>query len=330
MEDKSKAYGLALIYDSLSGNTDPASEEALEKWLSESDENRTLYAQAREIHVAMEYAEPDTSFDASLAYSGFLDRKNKHTSRNVFKRKAWRYVAVAAGLLLAFTTGSYWSAQEPHTSNQQIATVVVAKGSKSRTVLQDGTIVWLNSDSKLEVADKFGQGERKIKLVGEAFLQVAHDSNRPFIVEANTLAIKVHGTSFNVSCYPEQPDVTVSLVEGSVELVTKDGKKMMMQPNQTFAYNSRSNSYQQIHGIQEQELAWRDAKLIFKNKRFSEIVIELERMFDIQIEVNRKEVLNRRFTGDFVNNEGITEVMEVMSSLGKFSYEVNGRTVHIF
>ncbi|GGH22336.1 DUF4974 domain-containing protein [Sphingobacterium alkalisoli] len=328
MEDKSKEYWLEIIYDSLSGNITDETQKELDTWMLSSAKNQAFYNEIVELYTLMDFSSPNEVFNANAAYQQFLSRKHKTVYS--FRQKVLPYISVAAGLLIAFTLGNYWTKDQQLPTGHLVSTITVEKGSKTKTVLQDGSVVWLNSDTELEVASDFGISERRIKITGEAFFEVTHDDEAPFIVETSGLDVQVHGTSFNVSCYPEQHDIRVTLVEGSVELSSKNGKTFRMQPSQTVIYDAKEKSYTLIKGIPDYELAWRESKFIFKNKKFSELTVELERIFDVQIQVNDKALLNRKLTGDFINNEGIAEILEVMSSLGKFSYKINGRQIEIF
>lgn len=207
--------------------------------------------------------------------------------------------------------------------------IAVGKGSQSKTILPDGTEVWLNSATKLEIDRNFGIKDRRIKIEGEAFFNVTHDQQKPFIIKTSSLDVKVHGTSFNLSCYRGE-DTRVALVEGSVELISERGESVFLKPHDIVIYGQEGGKFQRSQEILQEEYGWRESKFVFKNRRFVHIVTQLERMFNVEIHVTDQRILNKRFSGDFVNNESISDMMDIMAKVGEFSYQINGREIQVY
>ncbi len=327
MEDKSEVYWLELIYDSLSGNIEEDRVMKLKDWCEQSAENQIFYEQALLFFNMIDFGISSDDYDREAAFQEFIGRQKKQNPVSLYRRTL-PYVAIAAGLILAFFWGTYASRQDvvPERKGMVIA---VDRGSKSKTVLPDGTEVWLNSATRLEVDNNFGDKERRIRVKGEAYFDVTHDQQRPFIIETGSLDVKVHGTSFNLSCYPEE-EVRVALIEGSVELMSNRGQSLLLRPNEIVAYHPETATFHMTKNVLREEYGWRDSKFVFKDRKFELIVKQLERMFDIEIQVTNERMLNKRFTGDFINNEGITEILNIMAKVGEFSYSIKGRQVEIY
>ena len=110
------------------------------------------------------------------------------------------------------------------TGNQRLSdqtlsySVESPRGSKLKLSLPDGTSVWLNADSKLLYDNNFGINNRNVTLCGEGYFEVSKNKNLPFQVVSDDIKVEVLGTKFNVKNYPEDPNIKVALLEGSVML----------------------------------------------------------------------------------------------------------------
>ncbi len=327
MRDDEKAYWHEVIYDVLSGNADISTRIKLNHWRSSSKDHELFYQQSITLYTDLENVLPKNDFVSESAYEDFLDRKGITTIDKL--RRVLPLLAAAAALLIVFFAALSWYGERDKGFDTAPTVLIVQKGSKTKATLPDGSVIWVNSDTKLEILPSFGDKDRRIKLSGEAYFKIAHDDACPFIVEASSLAVKVHGTSFNVSNYPNDPEIRVALIEGSVELIGADGDSHLLNPQQTMLYKRKTKSFVLSKLNTSDQSAWRESKYIFKDKHFKMIVTELERMFDVDIQVLDDRLLQRKFTGDFVQNESITEILDVMASVGEFTYERIGRKITI-
>lgn len=119
--------------------------------------------------------------------------------------------------------------------------LIIPRGKTYRLVLEDGTKVWLNSETELSYPSRFAGTKREVKLLGEAFFEVTPDKERPFYVKANGMDIRVLGTSFNVSAYQDSESTSTTLVEGSVAVSTTNGAERTITPSERLAYNKKSH-----------------------------------------------------------------------------------------
>ena len=100
-------------------------------------------------------------------------------------------------------------------------TLNVPRGSKLVTIkLSDGTMVWLTSESSLRYPASFAAIERKVEITGEAYFEVAHNPAMPFIVKKDAMEIKVLGTHFNINTYEDEGIDKITLLEGSIKILT--------------------------------------------------------------------------------------------------------------
>ncbi len=190
-------------------------------------------------------------------------------------------------------------------------------------VLSDGTTVWLNAASKLEYPDQFAGDERRVKLTGEAFFQVAKDASKPFRIEVESSVIEVLGTSFNVNAY--QKEVNTSLVEGKVKIMSQ-GREAYLSPGNE-AIISSDKIHVQAADIQK-NTAWQRGEFLLDGSSFKEIINQISRWYNVDF-VNVEEMaLDNRFSGTLSRESRLSEVLKILSYTTNRKFEIDGR--HIF
>ena len=188
---------------------------------------------------------------------------------------------------------------------EQYNTLHVPYGKHFELKLSDGSVAYLNSGSSLKYPVKFIKGkERRVYLTGEAFLEVAKDTENPFIVDATDLSIRVFGTKFNVSAYPEDKVKEVVLVEGSVGMYT--GTELLEDKDGTVLSPGTKGSYDNTQGnITTQPVvtsiytSWVKGVLVFRNTTFENILKKLERHYDVEIINKNSKLTSATFNASF-------------------------------
>lgn len=213
-------------------------------------------------------------------------------------------------------------------------TLKVPYGKLFDLILSDGTTVKLNAGSSIKYPVKFIAGlNREVFLEGEAFFDVTTDTENPFIVNMNEIGIRVLGTKFNASSYPEDDQINTVLVEGSINIYkTKNAKTQntatLLKPNQIASWSKTDKNIV----IQETDVdihtAWINGRIRFRHLTFAKIVKKLERKYDVEI-VNNNEALNEEmFTASF-DIEPIEEVLKVFQNNYGLSYTINDKLIII-
>ncbi|MGD9930721.1 MAG: FecR family protein [Mangrovibacterium sp.] len=169
--------------------------------------------------------------------------------------------------------------------------VIIPYGKKSMIQLSDGTLVWLNAGSQLIYPSTFQRKKREVVLIGEAYFDVAKNPNKPFIVRTADMHVKVLGTRFDVSAYPEDPVVETILEEGSValEVVSKkfahSGEEVILKPNQKISLNKEDG----VANIKTVDVSmytsWKDGILKTDREDLVRVIKKVERYYNIQIEM---------------------------------------------
>lgn len=213
-------------------------------------------------------------------------------------------------------------------------TIKIPYGKRFELQLSDGTIVHLNSGTTLKYPVKFIAGEnRQVFLDGEAFFDVTKDKTHPFVVNADNLNIRVLGTHFNVSNYPEDNSTDVVLVEGSVGLYT--GKEQFNAEKNTILKPGFKGSYSKINNhiktkavVTDVYTAWIKGGLTFRDMTFRDISKKLERHYNITIVNQNSKLSGEKFNASF-GDEPIAKVLSYFNEIHGINYTLKNNEVLI-
>lgn len=255
-----------------------------------------------------------------------LERKNN-------RFRIWWAAAVLIPFLFLVGSVAFLAERAGIFSDTEYAEFVVPCGEQMRVVLQDGTIVQLNSDTRLKYPKKFGMFSRTVELQGEGYFEVAKEKTRPFIVDVHGIEVKVTGTKFNVKAYAPEENVWVTLDEGSVLLKSSQGKEYPLLPGESAEYNRQTGvcHISRPEDI-EQVSSWRSNSLNFYLAPLKDIVKVLERQYDVQFIIPDSTLLNNRFTLSTakVNVKDVLNDLEAVSHIAfketqKGVFEIAGK-----
>lgn len=210
---------------------------------------------------------------------------------------------------------------ERETQNNQI---IVPKGGEYKLILADGTRVWMNSLSELEFPSRFTGKERRIKLSGEAYFEVAKDKEKPFIVEMGDNEIKVLGTSFDINNYNGK--FVTTLVTGKVEIVIKK-QGYLLHPSMQLREENGKVTLSEVDT--KEFVAWKDGWFVFNKQRLEEVLDILSRWYDIEIIYKTPEIKDLHFTGTIRRHSDINEMLNFLEKTGAIKFTMQGRTVEI-
>jgi hypothetical protein len=211
--------------------------------------------------------------------------------------------------------------------------IIVPRGKIFKIILSDGTRVWLNADTKISFPQKFLATEdtRTVFLDGEAFFEVAHNKDQPFIVKSNDLEIEVLGTRFNLSSYASSDQISTTLVEGSVKINnSKDSiAELILKPSYQAAFNKNTEKLEAYKVNTSDFTAWMHNKVLFRNEAFKDLILKFERAYNVSIINQIPELENERFTGEF-DKENIEVILKTFSSRLDFRYKIENKTITIY
>lgn len=208
-------------------------------------------------------------------------------------------------------------------SSEEMAEVTVPYGEQVQVVLQDGTIVQLNSGSHLQYPKSFGLFERNVKLTGEGYFKVAKELGRPFMVNLNEINVKVTGTKFNAKAYPDDNKISVSLEEGHVNIIDKKNNIYPLKVGESADYN-RNSGICTVNKVEDMTLhtAWRTKSLNFYRTPLCDIIKTLERQYEVQFSVSDSALLNYRFSIS-TSRIKLDEILNDLEKVSKIRFKLN-------
>ncbi len=213
---------------------------------------------------------------------------------------------------------------EANLSPVEMNELYVPQGGEYYIVLEDGTRVWLNSATKLEFPPHFDKDKREIAIHGEAYLEVAHNSEKPFYVETGGSRIHVTGTAFNVRNYSDEQTSSVALVQGRVQMENTDNEGILavLTPSKKFVMSHNSGKYTVETANLELELAWRKGLFAFENEPLSSIARMLERWYNIKIDIDPAISANR-YSGFINRHKSISQVVDILQRTNELRFVTN-------
>ena len=218
---------------------------------------------------------------------------------------------------------------DDHDGVPEYNTLRIPHGKTFKVVLSDGTLVHLNAGSSLRYPVKFQKHEnREVVLIGEGFFEVTKNESSPFIVTSGGVDVRVLGTKFNVTSYPEDKRQNTVLVEGSVRIYETGStydveNSTLLSPGYKAEWNPEAKNMQLEKVPTELYTGWINGKLMMKEMVFSNIVKRLQRHYNVNITSEYQELNNRVFTATF-EKESIKEVLETFKLETPFDYEIEG------
>lgn len=209
--------------------------------------------------------------------------------------------------------------------NSTPTSIKIPKGKRFQLILSDGSKLWINSDTYVEYASVFNGNERRIKVIGEVYLEVAHHPRKPFIVEAYNTTIKVLGTKFNVSAYPENVMISATLIEGSVLF----NDETVLSPNEQLSFNKHtSKSILQKVDV-SQYISWMDGVYEFNNISLIDLAKLFNRLYDVDIEITSDSASTKFFTGAIHTSIPCIEMFNMIMKTTKINYSIDKEKITI-
>lgn len=297
---------------------------AVNEWFTTEEGIHYLSSRIEQESFAMTENEIDRWVDHSIPETKMKARFLTQISPEVSKTSIYHRWMIAAVLIpFLFLIGSiaFLADRVGLFSTTEFAELSTPCGEQLHVILQDGTKIQLNSDSRLRYPVKFGMFNRKVELWGEAYFSVSKERSRPFIVDLKSINIQVTGTKFNVKAYPAENDINVTLDEGGVTLKDSLSKEYALLPGETANYNRKSGLCH-IMKLEDPAIstAWRSNNLNFYLAPLSEIIKVIERQYNVRFIVNDSSLLNNRFTLS-TNKVDIQQVLQEIETVSEITFK---------
>lgn len=326
-----------LIWGYFGGELTAVEELELSRWLAASGENRALFAgfsdQWAIAHVP--YFDTQSKSDFEKLKSKIQEAETPAETKARRLLLPLRKIAAAAVVVLAMSSLSFYAGYTYFQGQDKVVSfeTVVPFGSRSKVILPDQSVVWVNAGSSLQYNEDFSEKSREVYLKGEAYFEVTPDSLMPFIVKSDKLDVKVLGTIFNVRTYEEEDLVDVVLRTGKVDVSMNDlvsgGQTHHLLPNEKLSYNKQTTALDKTRVNAADYCVWINGGMKFVSIPFSQLVSELERKYNIILIVNSPSLLQSVYSGTFTAEQTVEDILDEIDIEGKYEWKQNGNTYTI-
>ncbi|TDG36710.1 FecR family protein [Pedobacter changchengzhani] len=225
----------------------------------------------------------------------------------------------------------YTITEAKQVQNKVIAsnTIQTPRGGQYQVVLPDGSKVWLNAASSLTYPEIFVGKERKVKLTGEAYFEVAKNKNMPFIVNTQSQNVEVLGTHFNINSYMDEQTIKTTLLEGSVKVSNNQFIQILKPGDQSIAGANGNAAIKLVHNVDtDDETAWKNGQFSFNNASLKTILNQLERWYDVKIDYSA--IPQKRYNGMVPKKANLSQVLNMLELTGNIKFQIEeGRKLKV-
>jgi transmembrane sensor len=309
---------LALIDKYLSGEATDAEKEQLDQWYQQNAEDDAVWYTG-------------SIGEDRLVEERMLSHLQNHVNSSkpkIFKFHT-RFIQKAAAVVIGVSliAGYFVVKQVKHTAGQAtLSASAPVKFSENKFVmLPDSSTVLLHNGSSINYAVK---GKvRELKLVGEAYFDIRHLANQPFVIYTGKIKTTVLGTAFNIKAYPGQ-NVTVSVSRGKVSVADEGNHAVTtLLPNQQAVYNTTTEKVDQTNVEARETITWAKQDMQFDGMPYSQLAERLSRRYGVEVKFKNPEIEKCLITGRFTGTESLNQVLNTLSDIVGSTYSIDGKTV---
>ena len=304
-------------WNDLVSSIDPDYKESIEKTLENDPVTTDDYQWLLETKQQLGSVFSWDKFDKQAAKTK-LDHKLQNNPEKVSFRLMKSVWFRAAVILIAIISGAFLHSLMNRTDLENVYTEInVPLGQMSNIKLPDGSKVWLNSGSVFKYSGEFDHSTREVFIDGQAFLQVARNAKKPFVVNTTKFSVQVLGTTFNISAYSNENSADVTLVEGLVQIKSGENHELhKIVPGQSATIID--GNLKEINEVNTETFtSWKDGKIVFKKETLENISKKLERWYNVEIRFADDELRQLIFSGTILKDKPVEQIFKSFALLNK-------------
>ncbi len=307
-----------LITRKLSGELSPEQERDFQKLLRNDSERESLFQELQKIWNSAGSAVEGVQYNLDSEWDLMQDlipnlKQESQVKQSEVKTRSLLYYTyrVAAVLLVGLIIGLGLTYGTRMLYNQQI----IAWDQPVDVILEDGTLITINRDSRIRFKKKFASDERKVFLKGEAWFDVASDPASPFVIDAGSAIVEVLGTSFNVNAYRENPVVEITVESGVVTLTSKQEKQeqIVLKAGNSGKYNKERKELELIQSSDPNQISWKTRDLYFDGSSLQEVVDLINQVYDAHLIISNEALASCQITVTF-KGQSLDAILNVLES----------------
>lgn len=298
-------------------------------WLKQSEENKKVFAEIRDVWLASgksPLAGPDYSRKAFRQFENEVEAIERK-QRQIRIGHLFRVAASVAILVICTLSGYFightdYVAQSFKPEQTILNQVIMSKDSKGYVTLPDGTLAWLNSESKLIYPETFSKDNRRVKLEGEGYFEVVRNEQAPFYVESNGMVVNVLGTRFDVKNYEAKNTSETVLLSGKVEVYFPGTKKsVLLKPDDRITCDKLTGEYKLSKVNASDYILWINDKLVCTNETLAMVIHKMKRWYGIDI-VCTKGVPMQQHLSLTIRHESPEEIFKLLKMIVPIEYKI--------
>ena len=321
----------------LEGKGKNGDKQIIISWFSDIQAERDLHKQYKDYWNELAQKPDSKGYDGSLILDRIYHKIKLEESRELagkrLRTKVINIITRVAAILfipvivsiLIYRNDLFYGTEEVAYSE-----IYSPQGTRTQFYLPDGSSGWLNGGSYLEFPLKFKEKTREVVLRGEAYFDIKSNSKKSFIVKADNIKVVAHGTSFNVMAYPTDQIITVTLVNGHIDVSwTKDGSSKifkMTEPGYMCSYDLKTSAWKTSMVDINKIISWKDGRLVCRDEPFDEVVRKINRWYNVNIIIKDDILESYNYKATF-EDETLDEVLKLLKLSGPVDYKDIGREI---
>jgi transmembrane sensor len=319
-----------IIVKFFNNEADATEKQQMETWLKKDLANVSLFEELKLTWEKTGHIPVEDDFDTAAALLAVQEKIKQEDNVIPIDRIGldlkW-ILRIAAVLIIGFF--SLWLFKNINSVSENI--IAETHETSKEFILPDGSKVCLNANSKLIYPKKFKSDKRCVILEeGEAFFDVTHDSEHPFVIDNSEFGIKVLGTSFNIKSYSNSNEVLVTVSTGTVAFKSNRlGKELILTKNELGKIDKSNLKFTEVLNSDQNFMAWKTHQLTFENQPLMEVCEVLNNYFHSDIKIMDDKVSITSFTGNF-SDPKLDDVLNVLENTLKIKITANQKQVRIY
>jgi len=333
MQSKDKRFE-DLVIDYFSGDISSEKLKEFSDLIKTSDDYKNRFDELCRLH-AISFT-PILESEKQANYQSILDRINTNTTPHYFRlwNSTFRNIAAAIILIISVSIATFYIYRDISSKADNLICyeTISPKGSQTKVILPDSTVVWLNSGSSLKYSKAFGKHNREVELSGEGYFEVTKHTEKKFIVHTEKLNINDVGTIFNVKAYKNEKEIIVNLIEGIVDVSLLESKNKIlckMNPNEELVFDKLNGKSKLTKTDSSRSAQWINSKLCFVDASIEQIARDLERKYKVKIEIASNKIRTELFSGSLDLNLSLKDVLSYIDVDKKMIITQKADTIYI-
>jgi len=315
MEKEILNYIDELIIKYLSNSTSESENKNIENWISESVENKKYFENFK---IIWNKTQNISEFEKFVVENSLKKVKSKiNIDKKLNITKLTPYFAIAASLIILF--GIYFifkfkqNTNDSNLKNENIIIVQTLKNETKELKLSDGTIIFMNENSKLSYPKIFEKNERKINFEGEAYFQIVHNESQPFYIYTKNSITKDIGTEFNLRALSSEIQEIITVSEGIVQYseIEKTDKSVELKIGERGIIDLENNVIEKQINSDLNYLSWKTGILTFDNEQLTNVLNVLSKHYKIKFELKNQNLKDTKLTAKY-DNLTIEDIIEIL------------------